>query len=50
MDPQLCMAELHRILQSAGFAHSERMSRFLRLIVEWTVGGRGDGLKGYLWV
>ena len=48
IDPQLVLAELNCILQSAGFIHSGRMSRFLRLIVERTVAGRGDELKEYL--
>ena len=38
MDPRLVRAELDRILQSPGFAHSERMARFLRCVVERAAG------------
>src|SRR3954447_11837243 len=48
MDPRLVRAELDRILQSAGFAHSERMARFLRCVVERAVAGRGEEVKEYL--
>jgi serine/threonine-protein kinase len=39
--------QLERILGSDGFARSERMSRFLRFIVEETLAGRGGELKEY---
>jgi len=39
---------LERILASDGFARAERMSRFLRFVVEQTLRGRGDQLKEYL--
>jgi len=45
MDSQLIFDELDRVLQSPGFVHSERMSRFLRLVVERTVAGRSDDIK-----
>src|SRR5438105_2874988 len=40
--------QLERILASDGFARAERMSRFLRFVVEQTLRGRGDQLKEYL--
>ena len=40
--------QLERILASEGFARAERMSRFLRFIVEQTLLGRGGKLKEYL--
>jgi hypothetical protein len=40
-------AALERILASAGFCQSERLSRFLRFAVEETLHGRGDQLKEY---
>ena len=48
MDPRLVRAELDRILRSPGFAHSERMARFLRCVVERAVAGRGEEVKEYL--
>ena len=39
---------LRRILASAGFANSPRMSRFLQFVVEETVDGRGGDLKEYV--
>jgi TolB-like protein/Tfp pilus assembly protein PilF len=38
---------LKRVLASAGFANSPRMSRFLRFVVEETAAGRSDDLKEY---
>jgi TolB-like protein/tetratricopeptide (TPR) repeat protein len=40
-------AELARILASTHFQASERRRAFLRFIVEETLAGRGDRLKGY---
>jgi serine/threonine-protein kinase len=40
--------ELARLLASPVFTQSERMSRFLRLIVEYRLEGRADELKEYL--
>lgn len=40
-------AQLDRILTSADFAGSERISRFLRFIVEQTLAGQQETLKGY---
>jgi TolB-like protein/Flp pilus assembly protein TadD len=48
MDPRHVRAELDRILHSPGFAHSDRMARFLRCVVERALAGRGDELKEYL--
>jgi TolB-like protein/Tfp pilus assembly protein PilF len=39
---------LERILASAGFVNSPRMSRFLRFVVEETAAGRAAGLKEYV--
>jgi Tol biopolymer transport system component len=41
----LVRAELDRILASVIFARSERLSAFLRFIVEQTLDGQGDTLK-----
>src|SRR5215510_2452269 len=38
-------SQLHRILASELFTRSERMSAFLRFVVEQTLDGRGDSLK-----
>ena len=49
MDDDAAVEEtLRRILASAGFANSPRMSRFLRFVVEETVAGRGGDLKEYV--
>src|SRR5690348_14032887 len=37
--------ELERILASPGFAHNQRMSQFLRFVVDQHLGGRTDELK-----
>src|SRR5215471_18554170 len=37
--------ELQRVLESPGFKRNERMSRFLRFLVERHLEGRGDELK-----
>jgi hypothetical protein len=42
-DPRL--EQLERILASAGFAQSDRLSRFLRHVVEETVAGRESQIK-----
>jgi TolB-like protein len=39
---------LERIVASAGFVNSPRMSRFLRFVVEETAAGRSAGLKEYV--
>jgi TolB-like protein len=40
-------AQLERILASPGFANADRLSRFLRFVVERTLAGEGDQLKEY---
>lgn len=40
--------QVRKIMASAGFIRSERMSRFLKFIVEQTLRGHGDRLKEYL--
>jgi len=45
MNPEAVSAQLARILASPQFAHSERLSRFLKLAVE--VAQRGEALKEY---
>jgi TolB-like protein len=40
--------QLDRILVSAGFANAERMSRFLRFVVERALAGESDQVKEYL--
>jgi adenylate cyclase len=39
--------QLDRILGSEGFANADRLSRFLRYVVERTLAGEGDLLKEY---
>lgn len=50
MNPEVChepevLQQLRRVLCSAGFARNERMSRFLRFLVEQHLQGRDDELK-----
>lgn len=40
-------AALERVVRSPYFAESERLSRFLRYIVEETLAGRGNSIKEY---
>jgi TolB-like protein len=40
-------AALERILRSSGFEHAGRASDFLRFVVERTLAGEGNRLKGY---
>ncbi|MDQ2945748.1 MAG: hypothetical protein M3Y27_07370, partial [Acidobacteriota bacterium] len=44
---QSVSAQLERILASASFAHSERLSRFLRFTVQRATQGQTDQLKEY---
>jgi len=37
--------QLEKILAHGLFTRSERMARFLRIAVEWSIEGRGDELK-----
>jgi TolB-like protein/Flp pilus assembly protein TadD len=46
--PGAVQAELERILASKIFARSERLSRFLRFVVEQVLQGNGDQLKEYV--
>ena len=39
--------QLGRILRSGSFVHSQRRQRFLEYLVNETVAGRGERLKGY---
>ena len=41
VDPLAIRAEVGRVLASPGFAHNERLSRFLRFVVERHLEGRG---------
>jgi hypothetical protein len=47
LTPDAIRKQLEKILASAEFAHSERLSRFLRHSVEHAPGGRKDELKEY---
>jgi TolB-like protein len=44
-ESELIRGELQRILASEGFARNERLSGFLRYVVEEELSGRGDQLK-----
>ncbi|MGE0022441.1 MAG: hypothetical protein AB7S70_02290 [Hyphomicrobium sp.] len=46
-DREAVRAQLERILVSSAFAQSDRRQRFLTYVVEETLAGRGDRLKGY---
>jgi TolB-like protein/Tfp pilus assembly protein PilF len=45
LEPQAVRLQLDRALASANFARSERLSRFLRFVVERHLAGRDDELK-----
>jgi hypothetical protein len=45
--PDAVRKQLSNILQSDGFAHAERMKRFLAFVVEETLAGRAQQLCGY---
>jgi adenylate cyclase len=45
--PEAIIAELERILASEDFDASDRNRRFLRHVVEETLGGRADRIKAY---
>lgn len=45
--PDESRRQLDRILESEPFAHSDRLRRFLRYVVERTLAGEGDRLKEY---
>lgn len=42
---ELVRSQLEKILASAGFARNERLSGFLRFVIEQTLAGKGDQLK-----
>src|SRR6266550_1547779 len=44
-DGQAIREELERILSSSGFARNERLSRFLRFLVERHLEGRDEEIK-----
>lgn len=46
-DQKAIREQLDRILQSGPFAQSRRRQRFLEYIVNETLAGRSDRLKGY---
>ena len=43
--PESVRTQLEKVLSSAGFARNERLSGFLRFVVEQELSGRGDELK-----
>jgi TolB-like protein len=47
ISPETIRSQLSRILASSEFANSERLSQFLRYVVEQALSGRGKGIKGY---
>src|SRR5713101_4300026 len=44
-EAQAARRQLERVLESPGFAHNERLSRFLRFVVERHLEGRDHELK-----
>ncbi len=46
-DERAVRGQLARIVASGAFAQSQRRQRFLNYVVEETLAGRGDRLKGY---
>jgi TolB-like protein len=45
LNPELVRTELEKILSSAGFRRNDRLSGFLRFVVEQELSGRADELK-----
>src|SRR5688572_4625425 len=45
LDEQAARRQLERILESAGFSRNERLSRFLRFVVEGHLDGKDQELK-----
>ncbi len=45
LDAQAARRQLERILESAGFSRNERLSRFLRFVVEGHLDGKDQELK-----
>ena len=48
MSPAAVRGQLEKILASEAFARADRMSRFLRFVVQETLKGKGAQLKEYL--
>ncbi len=48
VSPEHARAQLDRILASAAFSRTERLSRFLRVIGDRVLAGEGDQLKEYV--
>jgi len=46
--PEAVRAELEKILSSAAFVRPERLSRFLRFVVEKKLQGEADQIKEFL--
>lgn len=44
-DSEIVRAQLGKILTSEGFSRNDRLSAFLRFVVEQELSGRGDQLK-----
>src|SRR5258706_4934437 len=47
-DQSAYRAQLKKILSSAVFLHSPRMSRFLQFVVDTTLDGNGERIKEYV--
>src|SRR5437016_14166944 len=45
LNPELVRTELAKVISSAGFSRNDRLSGFLRFVVEQELSGRGDELK-----
>src|SRR6266568_6972654 len=45
VNPEFVHTQLEKILSSSGFARNDRLSGFLRFVVEQELFGRGDELK-----
>jgi len=43
--PELVRSQVEKVLSSAGFVRNERLSGFLRFVIEQELSGRGDELK-----
>src|SRR5207302_10201331 len=48
ISPESARAQMEKILSSEGFAHSERLSRFLRFAVDQALDGKAGELKEYV--
>ncbi|MFS8036006.1 hypothetical protein ACI7BZ_03405 [Xanthobacter sp. AM11] len=45
--PQMCLAALERVLAAPDFSASPRLADFLRFVVQATLDGRAEEIKGY---